>query len=133
MTDLAERYGAPARARRPLLLGLVAVLVVASAAWLVWVIGFHGRPEVSSQMVGFTTSEHSASAQFTVVRRSADVSASCLLRAYASDHSIVGELAVPVASGRPSTSSVRSSMRTERRATSVELVGCTAAGQRQPR
>jgi len=133
MTDLAERYGAPPRGRRPLLLALVAVLVVAAAAWLVWVIAFHGRPEVTSQMVGFTATEHRANAQFTVVRRSADVSASCLLRAYASDHSIVGELAVPVGADRPSTSTVRSSLRTERLATAVDLVGCTAPGQRQPR
>jgi glucose dehydrogenase len=133
MTDLAERYGAPPRAGRPLLLALVAVLVIAAAAWLVWAIGFHGRPEVSSQMVGFTTGEHRATAEFTVVRRNADVPASCLLQAYASDHSVVGELTVPVGRDRPGTSTVHASMRTERRATSVDLVGCTAAGQDRPR
>ena len=34
--------------------------------------------------------QHAAEARVTVVRRSADVEASCLLRASASDHSVVG-------------------------------------------
>jgi len=55
-----------------------------------------------------------------------------LLRAYAPDHNVVGELSVAVDSG-PTTASMRSTLRTERRASSIELVGCTAAGQSQQR
>jgi hypothetical protein len=121
---LAERYGAPSRARRPLVVGLVAVLVVASAAWLAWVMVFHGRPEVTSQLVGYDVQgEHAATATYTVVRRDSGVRASCLLRALAEDHAVVGELTVPVTSG-PTTVRMRSTVRTERRAGSVELVGC---------
>lgn len=133
VTDLAERYGAPSRSRRPLVVGLVAVLAVAGLAWLAWVISFHGRPQVTSEMVGFRVhGQHAVVARFSVVRRDADVTASCLLRAYADDHSVVGELTVPVKGPDPSTT-VSSSVRTERRATTVDLVGCTAPGQKQAR
>jgi len=131
---LDDRYGAPSRARRPVVIGVVAVLVVAATAWLVWVIGFHGRPEVSSQMVGYgVAGQHSATARFSVVRRSTDVTAQCVLTAYASDHAVVGEVTVPVGARYSADAIVRSTMRTERRATTVELVGCTAPGQDKPR
>ena len=133
MTDLAARYGAPSRARRPLYLGLVAVLAVAGLGWLVWVIAFHSRPQVTSEMVGFRVQgQHAAVARFTVARRDAGTRASCLLRAYADDHSVVGELTVPVG-GPQATRTLSASLRTERAATTVDLVGCTAPGQRQAR
>jgi hypothetical protein len=85
---------------------------------------FHGRPEVTSQLVGYDVQgEHAATATYTVVRRDSGVRASCLLRALAEDHAVVGELTVPVTSG-PTTVRMRSTVRTERRAGSVELVGC---------
>jgi hypothetical protein len=131
--DLAERYGAPSRARRPLVVAGAVALSLAGLAWLVWAVAFHGSPQVTSQMVGFdVTGQHAATARFTVVRRDADVAASCLLRAFADDHSVVGELTVPVSTG-PKAATVSSTVRTERRATAVDLVGCTAPGQRQPR
>jgi hypothetical protein len=123
--DLAERYGAPSRARRPLLVAVVSALAVAGAAWMAWVVLYHVRPEVTSQMVGYhVQGEHAATAIFTVVRRSSDVEASCLLRALAADHAVVGELTVPVTSG-PRDARLEATVRTEREAASVELVGCT--------
>jgi len=131
--DLAERYGAPSRARRPLVVAAVIVLVLAGLAWLVWAVLFHGRPQVTSQLVGFDVrGQHSAAATYNVSRRDRDVRASCLLRAFAADHAVVGELTVPVVSG-PRDSRIESTVRTERRATSVDLVGCTAKGQSSPR
>ncbi len=131
--DLAERYGTPSRARRPLVVAVVAVLVVVALAWLAWVAVFHGRPAVTSQMVGFQVrGQHAAVATFEVARRDTGVSASCLLRASADDHAVVGELTVPVSSG-PAQRQLTSTVRTERRATTVELVGCTAADQARPR
>ena len=131
--DLAERYGAPSAGRRPLVIAGIVVLAVVGLSWLLWVVLFHGRPQVTSAMVGFDIDgQHAAVARYTVVRRDATVPASCLLRAYADDHSVVGELTVPVDS--PSgTVTMSSTVRTERRATTVDLVGCTAEGQRQPR
>ena len=54
--------------------------------------------------------------------------ASCTLRAFAEDHSTVGELAFEPVDGRNEVT-----LRTERRATSVTLLGCTAPGQPRPR
>ena len=132
MSVLAERYGAPARGRRPLVVGVAALLVAAGIAWLVWVVLFHGRPEVTSQMIGFDVrGQHATTATFTVARSGRDVQASCLLRAFADDHAGVGERTVPVGSG-PAERRLRATVRTERKATTVDLVGCTARGQRAP-
>ena len=111
----------------------VAVLAAAGLGWLLWVMVFHGSPEVISELVAYDVrGDHEAAATFTVVRRDADVTASCRLRAVAADHSVVGELTVAVDSG-PTTATVRSTVRTERRATGVELLGCTSADQAQRR
>ena len=131
--DLTERYSAPSRASRLLVVTATVVVAVLGLVWLVWVTVFHSTPMVSSKLVSFGVGgEHVATAQFSVVRRNSDVRASCLLRAYADDHSIVGERSVPVTSG-PTTRIVEAAVRTERRATAVEVVGCTAPGQQQRR
>jgi hypothetical protein len=131
--DLADRYGAPPRARRPVVAAAVALLAAAGLGWLLWVVVFHGSPEVTSELVAYKVrGDHEAVATFTVVRRDPDVAASCRLRAVAADHSVVGELTVALDSG-PTTATVRSTVRTERRATSVELLGCTSAQQAQRR
>jgi hypothetical protein len=131
--DLVDRYGAPSHRRRPLVLTGIALLAVTALAWVVWVSLFHGRPQVTSELVGFhAADQHAATARFTVVRRDPDVRASCLLRAIATDHSVVGELTVPVTSGAE-VRTLSATVRTERKATTVELVGCTAPGQKQPR
>ena len=62
------------------------------------------------------------------------VAASCLLRASADDHSTVGRAdRAGAARRRRRWSRCSSTVRTERRATTVDLVGCTSAGQRQAR
>jgi hypothetical protein len=130
--DLSERYGTGSRTRWTVV-AVSAVLVLAAAVWLVWALSAQGRPAVSSQLVGFhVRGEHAVSVSFTVVRRDADVHATCLLRALAGDHGIVGEVTVPVEHG-PAVSRVRSTVRTERAATSVDLVGCTTDHQHSRR
>jgi 4-amino-4-deoxy-L-arabinose transferase-like glycosyltransferase len=135
VSDLAERYGAPSRARRPLVLAAVALLALLALAWLGWVILVQSRPQVTSQLLGYSVhGQHAARATFTVERRDASVRASCLLRAFAADHSVVGERTVAV-TGRTGEGGARlvRTVRTERQATTVDLAGCTAAGQRSPR
>jgi hypothetical protein len=75
--------------------------------------------------------EHTATARIDVRLADADVRASCLLRAYAEDHTVVGERSLTPVYGEQQPLSV--DVRTERRATSVELVGCTAPGEPRPR
>ena len=132
--DLAHRYGTTTANRRRIVVAAVVALAVVGLAWLTWVIAFHGRPLAQSDLVSFQVNdEHSAQATVTVVRRTDDVAASCLLRATAADHSIVGELNFTVDAARPETATLTRSIRTEREATSVSLVGCVADGQSQRR
>lgn len=132
-TDLASRYGVPPPSRRWLLTAVATLLALAGLVWLAWVALFHSSPEVTSELVGYDVQgQHAVTATFTVVRSAPDVSASCLLRALAADHAVVGELTVPVDSG-PTTARVTSSVRTERAATGVDLVGCTSQDQARPR
>ena len=134
MTDLSQRYGTPSGTRTKTVVAVVVVLAAAALSWLVWVMLEHGRPEAQSSMVGFSAEDqHAAVATFTVVRRSADIEASCLLRAFSSDHTIVGELDVTVGPGEPTTQTLEETVRTEREATSVEMVGCLTDGQKQRR
>ena len=72
--------------------------------------------------------EHQVVANITVGRESQFTEASCRLRAIAEDHTVVGEVTVPVTDG-PEQQSLRVEIRTERRATSVENVGCTTPDQ----
>lgn len=120
--------------RRSLIITLVVVVAGAGLGWLGWAIVFHSSPLVRSEMISFAVNgQHSAEATMDVVRRNADVHASCLLRAQAADHSIVGELNFTVDSSEPATATLTRSIRTEREATSVELLGCVAKGQIQRR
>ncbi len=133
-TDLAQRYGAPGRVRRSLLIGMGAAIGTAAMAWLVWAMLSYARPLTSSEQIAFdVVDQHTAEATVTVVRRNAEVKASCLLRALAADHSIVGELSFPVGPSQPATTTLTKTVRTEREATSVFMVGCVANGQTRPR
>jgi hypothetical protein len=116
---------------------VVAVAGLLSAAflgWLTWVALEHGDPAVTSELVSFeVVGQHSSTATFTVARRTPEVEASCLLRAQARDHSVVGELNIAVGPGGSPVTTLTEAVRTEREATSVSVVGCTAEDQAQRR
>ena len=134
MSDLAQRYGTHPTRTRPLVVAGVVTLAAVALAWLVWTILFHGRPLAQSELVSFEVNDkHSAVATLTVVRRTENVEASCLLRATAADHSIVGELNFTVASAEEATVTLTKKIRTEREATSVDLLGCVADEQSRRR
>ena len=59
------------------------------------------------------------------------VSATCVVRAYAEDHSTVGEIAFEVAPAEGQR--YEQQLRTDRLATSVESLGCTTTSQPRPR
>ena len=129
-TDLSDRYGAPAPWRRAVLVGLSVAVAGAFLGWLGWTIWAQSTPHVESEMVGWEAiDEHQATAVVQVQLDDDVAGVSCLLRAYAEDHTVVGERNfVPERSGLN-----EQPIRTERRATSVELLGCTADGQNRPR
>jgi Domain of unknown function (DUF4307) len=132
---LADRYGAPSPARRRAVIAGSGVLGLVFLAWLGWTALFHGDPEVSSDMVTWAIeSDHVATAEVDVRIDGDDVEATCVLRAFAEDHTVVGELSFPVdAAALDGGSTLEQEIRTERRATSVELVGCTTPDQERPR
>jgi hypothetical protein len=129
---LRERYGAPAPWRRRALLAGVVVLVAVFLGWLAWAAYEHATPKVTSELEGFTiVDDHTVTAVLIVTLDDADVQASCTLRAYAADHTTVGELTF---TPDPSKGARQvETIRTERKATSVEKIGCTAPGQDGPR
>ncbi|WP_182525980.1 DUF4307 domain-containing protein [Nocardioides dongkuii] len=130
--DLANRYGAPARGGRLVRYAVTGVVAAVALVWLAWATLSHAKPPVDSEMVSFdVTGQHTATA-LVEVRLSDDATdVECLLRAFAEDHTVVGERSfspVPEDGRR-----LEQTVRTERLATSVELVGCTAEGQPRPR
>jgi hypothetical protein len=129
---LAERYGAPSRRRRGLVVASSVLLALVFAGWLGWTIYEQSTPEVTSELETFSVDDdHMVTAVLVVVLADAEVEASCTLRAHAEDHTTVGELTFTPdpSEGRRQVQTIR----TERRATSVEKVGCTAPGQDHPR
>ena len=129
---LEGRYGAPAPWRRKAIIATSVALTVAFLVWLGWSVYEHSTPQVTSELETFSVEDdHTVTAVLVVHLDSADVQASCTLRAYAEDHTTVGELTfTPDPSrGRRQVETIK----TERRATSVDKIGCTAPGQDRPR
>lgn len=114
---------------------MVAVSVVVALAflsWLAWTTWEHASPSVDSELVSFdVVDEHTATAVLQIEFSHDDVEASCLLRALAEDHSSVGDLSFTPDPDEGDRFEV--TIRTERRATSVESVGCLAEGQSRRR
>ena len=131
---LTERYGAPSPWRRRGLVAASTLLAAAFLGWLGWTALAHGDPDVSSDLVTYAIDgEHRATARVEV-RLDDDVVATCLLRATAEDHTIVGELSFEVdAADLADGATLTRTVRTERLATSVSLVGCTTPDQPRPR
>ena len=126
---LDDRYGrVRSPGRRRLLYGGVALLTAVFLGWVAWAAWDYATPEVESELVGYDVVDvHTATARIDVALHTDDP-ARCLVRATSVDHTPVGEHSwVPVDGPNEVT------IRTEREATSVELLGCTAPGQTRPR
>jgi hypothetical protein len=129
---MAERYGAPSAGRRRLLVVATIGLAAVFLGWLAWTLVAHSRTQVSSELESWSVVDGSAVTAVVVVHLADDdVDATCRVRAYAEDHSTVGELAFTPdpAAGRRQVVEIR----TDREATAVESLGCTAPGQDRPR
>jgi hypothetical protein len=126
---LTERYAAPPAWRRPVTIAAVVVLGLVALAWLAWVVFEESTPKVESQLVGFSVvDDHTVTARVDVRLSSGTTGASCTVEAIASDHTIVGEIHFT-----PSSGTREVTVRTERRATAVEVPGCIADGQDRAR
>ncbi len=125
---MAERYGT-CRPRRRVSLIVITVLVAAAAlGWLAWAAWFQANPAIQAAIAAFDVKgEHGIDATVEIRVRDRTVSGTCLLRASANDHSVVGELDFRVRSAAGSYQQVFH-VRTERRAATVEVIRCTASG-----
>ena len=130
--SLPERYGAPPRWRRPVLIGLVVVVVVAFGALWAWITIAQSDPPVSSELItSEIVDDHTATAVIRVKWGDDPVAAQCTVRALAQDKAVVGQQTfVPDQDAGPD---YPVEIATERRATAVENIGCTAEGQPRPR
>ncbi len=130
---LADRYGTPAPGRRRAVIVVSGIVGVVALAWVAWAAWSQSTPDVQSSLRSYDVVDvHSVRAAVLVKPSSPDVSASCLVRAFGVDHTVVGELNFKV-SDEPRAIVRTVSIRTEREATGVELIGCTTADQRRPR
>jgi hypothetical protein len=122
---LAERYGADRPRRRGLGIAAAAVLVTALLVWAAWAAWFQDKPSIEANVTAYdVVSTHEVRVEVAVHFRDAHPHGSCLLRASAKDHSIVGELNLTAEELRDARGSWIS-IRTERRATTATLVRCT--------
>ena len=130
---MAGRYGAQSTRRRRAVILASGVVGVLALAWLAWAGWSQSTPDVESNLQSFeVVDNHSAEATVVVDLRSEGVTASCLVRAVGTDHSVVGERNFEV-TGDSGASRHDVTVRTERRATSVEMIGCTSPDQSRPR
>ena len=133
---LEERYGSRRPGTRRLLVAIGVVLALVGGGWLVWAVWLESNPQVQSGLVrSRVVDDHRVSADVQIEFGARRVVADCLLQALAADHSVVGELNFRVRSPRPPRDQVvlHETMRTERRAPVVNLVGCTTPDQQRPR
>ena len=130
---MAGRYGDQTPRRRRAVILASGVVGVLALAWLAWAGWSQSTPDVESNLQSFeVVDSHSVEATVVVDIRSEDVTANCLLRAVGTDHSVVGERNFEV-TGDSGASRHAVTLRTERKATSVELIGCTSPDQSRPR
>jgi hypothetical protein len=130
---MSQRYGTDSPGRRRLVIAMSGLVGVVALGWLVWAVWFESNPDVQSSLRTFKVVDtHSVTASVEIRTADKDVRASCLVRAVGSDHSVVGELNF-VVSGVKGTVHRRVTLRTEREATSVDMVGCTTKDQSRPR
>jgi len=126
---IAQRYAAQPSPWTKVFVVLGLVLVVGLAGWLAWAIWAHSTPKVTSRMTGFEiVDEHTVVGHIDVSLRTGTTGASCLVRALAEDHTPVGD-----ATFTPKHGHNEVTVRTERKATSLESVGCSADGQNDAR
>lgn len=121
---IAERY--PDR-RRPWLVPVVAVPLLALLAFWLWVSAFHANPALSADVTGFqVTSDSEIRVRVMIDRARPEVSGRCLVYAQAPDFERVGEVQVPVAASDRKVEQIVVTIRTFRRSTSASVDGCRA-------
>ncbi|MPZ61719.1 MAG: DUF4307 domain-containing protein [Propionibacteriales bacterium] len=132
-TRPVERYGSPRPWVRLVAIVATGLVALAAAGWLLWAAWSHSRPEVVSQLRGFEVIDKRTVSATITVERQRPVRAICVLKAQATDHTIVGELGVAIPADAPPTVTRTYEIPTERPATAAVLDGCTTDDQSRQR
>jgi hypothetical protein len=121
---LTQRYGgARPRRRTPIVLGTL--LALALLAWAIWAGSAGGNPAIAASVSSYqVVGTHEIQVKISAHFRNDRVDGSCLVRATAADHTVVGELNLTADQLRAALGSWIP-IRTERRATTAELVRCS--------
>lgn len=126
---ITQRYAAQPSVWPKVFLSVGLVVPFLLAGWLAWAVYVHSTPDVTSNLTTWkVVDDHTVTATLEVDLRSDATNPRCLLRAYAEDHTVVGDAPFVPTNGRNDVT-----IRTERRATSVEKIGCTTDGQNDAR
>ena len=122
---MQERYGTASPRRRVVLTVLTSLLAVVFLVWLGWVAWFHSDPAIEAEVKAYDVIDtHHVNVRLATRFRDDTVTGSCLVRATALDHTIVGERNITVAELRAAGDDWIS-ISTLNRANSVEAVRCT--------
>ena len=122
---MAERYGSARPRRRVLVVVVGALLVGALLAWAIWAAWLQGTPAIRADLTAYdVVGTHEVRVRIEAKFRDGHAGGSCLIRATAEDHTVVGELNLTAAELRAAQGSWIS-VRTERRATTAALVRCS--------
>lgn len=122
---MQERYGTARPRRRVVLIIATSLLAIVFLGWLAWVAWVHSDPAIEAEVQAYdVVDEHQVKVRLASRFRDDDVEGSCLIRATALDHTIVGERNVTVAEIRAADGDWIP-ITTLNRANSVEKVRCT--------
>jgi hypothetical protein len=124
---LEERYGAPRRWSRLIIVVIVALLVTAGVAWVIWAGLDQSNPAVSAQVRTFEVQNAHQTDVTLVIDRSDGDAVRCSVYAQSEDHAVVGERTIEVPAGDPGTTTVPVTIETERRAVNGVLDSCEVA------
>ena len=121
---MAARYGRPSAARRRVGFAVIALGVAALLAWVVWAALGQSGNNVGGLVESFDVrSPHEVSVTVQITRTSTDA-VHCTISAMASDHAEVGQRVVRLPAGSSGTRTITTVVRTEREATTADVVDC---------
>ena len=122
--SLPPRYGGrPRRRVVPIVLGTLFALAL--LAWAIWAGLASGDQGIDASVTSYrVVDSHQVQVKISAHFKDADTEGTCLVRATAADHTIVGELNITADELRANRGSWIP-IRTERRATTAELVRCS--------
>lgn len=93
-------------------------------AWLLWVAWTHSTPAVRGELRSFTVVTQHQIDVVLDISRSEGGAVTCLVKAQASDHSIVAEDQIEVPAGDAGALVFEASIETQREATSASVTNC---------